>query len=283
MPTPQRNHLYKLMVVGDKGVGKTDFSSVISLLYSEEWHVDLGSYKVSKIVINLSGEQIKLMICDMSSEENDRRIRSSFYKIVDGIFIIYDATNRKSFQNLNKWLREINNHGGKHKIKLIIRNKCDLTRQKAVNFHEAREFGIQSNISMFAVSAQDRTNVESALEDMISKIQSSLKLTNNDEPDHDREEITSEFVPYISDIGSNPVKQHVNDQGPHDNTENENDPVSVEESDDTTHNENVDEGEMKRAQILLPENQTVEEKAKQPNIISFSKTLKKIFLRKKDN
>ncbi|CAF4252625.1 unnamed protein product [Adineta steineri] len=213
------------MVVGDKGVGKTDFSSVISLLYSEEWHVDLENYKVSKIVINLNGERIKLIICDMSSEECDRSIRSSFYKVVDGIFILYDSTNRKLFQNLNKWLREINNHGGKHKMKLIIRNKSDLTRQKAVNFHEAREFGIQSNIFMFAVSAQDRTDVESALEHMISKIQSNLKLTNNDEPDHDREEIGSEFVRYISDIGSNAVKQHVNDQGPHDNTENENDPV----------------------------------------------------------
>ncbi|CAF1221542.1 unnamed protein product [Adineta steineri] len=77
MPTPQRNHLYKLMVVGDTGVGKTTFSSVIRILHPEEWNVDLISYKVSEIVINLNGEQIKLIICDMSSEENDRSIRSN--------------------------------------------------------------------------------------------------------------------------------------------------------------------------------------------------------------
>ncbi|CAF1117674.1 unnamed protein product [Adineta steineri] len=283
MPAPQRNHLYKLMIVGDERVGKTDFSSVNSKLNSEEWYIDLGSYKVSKIVSNLNGKQIKLIICDMSSAECDRQIRRTFYPVVHGIFIIYDSTNRKSFQNLNNWLREINNHGGRHVMKLIIGNKCDLARQKAVGFHEAREFRIQSNISMFEVSAQDRTNVKSVVENMIWKIRSDLTSTINRRLVQYREQIDLEFVPYISDIGSNAVEQHVNDQGPHDNTENENDPVSVEESDDTTHNESVDEGEMKRAQILSPENQTIEEKAKQPNVISFSKTLKKIFLHKKDN
>ncbi|CAF0969722.1 unnamed protein product [Adineta steineri] len=275
------NHPYKLLVVGDTGVGKTAFSSVNSKLNSEEWYIDLGSYKVSKIVINLNGEQIKLMICDMSSAECDRSIRRSFYKVVDGIFILYDSTNRKSFQNLNKWLHEINNHGAKHVTKLIIRNKCDLARQKAVGFHEAREYGIQSNISMFEVSPQDRTNVKSALEHMILKIRSNLKLTNNDEPDHDREEIVLKFVPYISDIGSNAVEQHVNEQGLHDNTENENDRISAEESDDATHTGNVDEREMERAQIPSSHNRAVEEKAKQPNVFSVSKTLKRIFSRKK--
>ncbi|CAF1325451.1 unnamed protein product [Adineta steineri] len=232
----QRDHSYKLLVVGDEGVGKTAFSSANSILHSTESTFNFFfSYNVRKKEINLNGKRIKLKIYDGSSATGRHRIIVSFDKVVHGIFIIYDATNR--------------------------------------------EYGIQSNVSIFEVSAQNFTNVELAFQRMVLKIQSYLTSTINCQLGQYRERIGLEFVRYTPDVDSNVPEQNASVQGLHDNRENENVQLSTEsdENADVTHPQGVDEDEMGRAQIPSPENQTIEEKAKQPNVISFSKTLKRIF------
>ncbi|CAF4305423.1 unnamed protein product, partial [Adineta steineri] len=136
----------------------------------------------------------------------------SFYKRVHGIFIIYDATNKESFQNLNKWLRDINIYGDKHVTKLVIANKCDLAEQKVVNFNKAT----------------DSTNVELAYKHMILKIQSNSTSRINHQPDQYSKRIDLEFVYHISNIDPNVAEQNVTDQGLHDGTENKNEQISIE-------------------------------------------------------
>ncbi|CAF1032706.1 unnamed protein product [Adineta steineri] len=253
---------YMLLVIGDTGVGKTAFSSVNSVLQSKESLIDFWGFDFRKKEINLNDKQIILEI--------------------------------ESFENLNKWLHEISYYWGKHVMKLIIGNKCDLAEQKAVSVDEAIDYVHESNISIVEVSAQDFTNVELAFEYMISKIRSNLTPTSNDQPDQNREASVLKLVPYISDIGSNAAEQHVNDQGLRVGTENEDDklpaiteenedqiPIGIEDNASVPHTQLVDDGALKLARLSLPENQIIEEKAKQPNVFNFSETLKRIFSRKK--
>ncbi|CAF1287606.1 unnamed protein product [Adineta steineri] len=210
---------------------------------------------------------------DSSSAEDHRDIIKYFETYVDGIFIIYDATNRESFENLNNWLDEINNHGGKHVMKLIIGNKCDLAGEKEVSFDRAEEYGIKSNISMFEVSARDFTNVELAFMHMVLKIQFNSTSTINRRLGQYRERIDLVFVHYVFGIGSYVAIKNVNDQCLHDNTEDEQLSVEAEENACVTHIDSVDEGEMELAHISLSESQMIEEKAKQLNDICFSQTI----------
>ncbi|CAF1276940.1 unnamed protein product [Adineta steineri] len=214
----QHDHSYNLLVVGDKGVGKTLFSTVDVILNSEEWKIDYVGYKERKKEINLNGERIKLTT--------------------------------ESFQNLNKWLRDISYYGDKHVTKLVIANKCDLAEQKVVNFNKATEYFIRSNISMFEVSAQDSTNVELAYKHMILKIQSSSTSRINHQPDQYSKQIDLEFVYHISNIDPNVAEKNVTDQGLHDGTENKNEQISI------------------------------EEKAKQSNVINLSKTFESFCIEK---
>ncbi|CAF4222239.1 unnamed protein product, partial [Adineta steineri] len=208
------------MVIGDKNVGKTDFSSVNSILGLKKSIIDFAGFDPRVKEINLNGERIKLTIYDSSSVKNLHGTTQGFYRGVHGIFIIYDATNKESFQNLNKWLRDINIYGDKHVTKLVIANKCDLAEQK--------EYFIQSNISMFEVSAQDSTNVELAYKHMILKIQSSSTSRINHQPDQYSKRIDLEFVYHISNIDPNVAEQNVDNQGLHVGTENENEQISIE-------------------------------------------------------
>ncbi|CAF1156997.1 unnamed protein product [Adineta steineri] len=273
MPTPQRDQSYKLLIVGDKGVGKTAFSSVISNLYPGKLTIDNLGLDIKTKEINFNGKRIELTIYDSSSAEDHRDIIKYSCAYVHGIFIIYDATNRESFENLNNWLDEINNHGGKHVIKLIIGNKCDLAGEKEVSFDRAEEYGIKSNISIFEVSARDLTNVALAFMHMVLKIQFNLTSTINRRLGQYRERIDLVFVHYVFGIGSYVAKQNVNDQGLHDNTEDEQLSTEAEENACVTHIDSVDEGEIELAQISLLESQMIEEKAKQLNDICFSQTI----------
>ncbi|CAF0932809.1 unnamed protein product [Adineta steineri] len=248
----QRDQSYKLLVVGDKRVGKTDFSSVIGNIYPGESTIKFSiGYNVREVEIKLDGEWIQLTIYDSSGAICRDDIIKYFDGYVHGIFIIYDATNRESFQNLNKWLDEINNHRYEDVRKLIIGNRCGLAGETEVSFNEAREYGIQSNISMFEVSPQNRTNVELVFQRMILKIQSGSTSTINRHLGQYREQIHLEFVDYIFDVdlefvgivdvNSDYAQQHVNDQDFHENTENENDQSSTitEETSDMTVIQNV--------------------------------------------
>ncbi|CAF1157051.1 unnamed protein product [Adineta steineri] len=273
MPTPQHDHSYKLLVVGDQGVGKTAFSSINSILRTKESVIDNLGLDIKTKEINFNGKRIKLTTYDSSSAEDHRDIIKYSCAYVDGIFIIYDATNRESFENLNIWLNEINNHGGKHVMKLIIGNKCDLAGQKEVSFDRAEEYGIKSNISIFEVSARDLTNVELAFMHMVLKIQFNLTSTINRRLGQYRERIDLVFVHYVFDIGSNAAKQNVNDQCLHDNTEDEQLSIEAEENACVTHIDSVDEGEIELVQTSLSESQMIEEKAKQLNDIYFSQTI----------
>ncbi|CAF1166204.1 unnamed protein product [Adineta steineri] len=277
IPTPQHAHPYKLLVVGDTDVGKTAFSSVISNLYPGESTIEFSiGYNVRKKAISLNGERIELEIYDSTSAICRDDIIKYFETYVDGIFIIYNATNRESFENAKNWLDEINNHGGKHVMKLIIGNKCDLAGQKAVSFDEADEYGIESNISIFEVSARDLTNVELAFKHMISKIRSNLTPINNNQPDQYEVKIALDLNRIFNvDLNglfeifefSNGVNQHVNDQGVHDGKENESEPYSREEHAIVTHTQIMGDGDVER-QILLIQQQIIEEKAKQSNVSS---------------
>ncbi|CAF4208706.1 unnamed protein product [Adineta steineri] len=224
----QHDHSYKLLVVGDKGVGKTLFSTVDGILYSPVSVIDIFGYDARVKEINLNGERIALKVYDSSTVKNLHGTTQGFYRGVHGIFIIYDATNKESFQNLNKWLRDINIYGDKDVMKLIIANKCDLAEQKVVNFNKATEYFIRSNISMFEVSAQDSTNVELAYKHMILKIQSNSTSRINHQPDQYSKRIDLEFVYHISNIDPNVAEQNVTDQDLHDGTKNENEQISIE-------------------------------------------------------
>ncbi len=64
----------------------------------------------------------------------------NYYPIVDGILIVYDSTNKDSFQNVRKYLNEIKTMSNIHVNKLLVGNKCDLISNKVINFENAKVF-----------------------------------------------------------------------------------------------------------------------------------------------
>ncbi|KAM9985893.1 hypothetical protein ACTFIZ_002178 [Dictyostelium cf. discoideum] len=112
--------------------------------------------------------------------EKFRSLTKSYFRCADGVMIFYDITNKKSFDNLNGWLRDVNNLASLNVSKLIIGNKCDLEGTRAVNFDSAKKYADDQNIPIMEVSAKECLGVE----EPFIKLASEIMKTREPSPDN---------------------------------------------------------------------------------------------------
>ncbi|XP_065073315.1 ras-related protein Rab-1A-like isoform X2 [Ochlerotatus camptorhynchus] len=120
--------------------------------------------------IQLDGETIEVLILDTAGQERYRSMAPWYYRQADGIIIVYDCTNKKSFDSVNSWLKEIDEHANENVTKLLVGNKCDLQTQKVVDTTTAMEYANQLAIPFLETSTKNATNVEQAFMTMVSEM-----------------------------------------------------------------------------------------------------------------
>lgn len=146
------DHLFKLLVIGDAGVGK----SAILLRFADNTFSDsyintIGvDFKIQNVEVN--GERVKLQIWDTAGQERFRTITSTYYRGTNGIIVVYDVTSAQSFQNVKKWLLEISDNDCNSVPKVLVGNKTDLRRE--VPREEAEKFAKSKKIKYFESSAK---------------------------------------------------------------------------------------------------------------------------------
>ncbi|KAG8345853.1 ADP ribosylation factor family Ras of Complex Roc domain [Trypanosoma vivax] len=164
------DHLFKLLLIGDSGVGKSCLLlRFADDSYTESYISTIGvDFKIR--TLNLEGKVIKLQIWDTAGQERFRTITSSYYRGAHGIIIVYDATDMESFNNVKTWLSEIDKFASENVNKLLVGNKCDLVTKKAVDTQMAKEFADSLGIPFLETSAKEASNVEEAFVRMATDI-----------------------------------------------------------------------------------------------------------------
>ncbi|NP_001306719.1 ras-related protein Rab-35-like [Bactrocera neohumeralis] len=153
------DHLFKLLIIGDSGVGK----SSLLIRFSDDtfagtYITTIGvDFKIRTVVID--GLRIKLQIWDTAGQERFRTITSTYYRGTHGVIIVYDVTNGESFANVRRWLDEIQNNCDVVN-KVLVGNKNDDPDRKVVITEDAQRFARQMDIELFETSAKDNINVE---------------------------------------------------------------------------------------------------------------------------
>ena len=112
--------------------------------------------------IEVDGKKVKLQIWDTAGQERFKNIQASYYKGANGILVVYDITNRESFEHLNSWLIEIEKNGNKNVYKLLIGNKSDLEDQRDIKKEEGEEFASVNGMEFFETSAKTAYQVQDA-------------------------------------------------------------------------------------------------------------------------
>jgi Ras-related protein Rab-1A len=169
------DYLFKLLLIGDSGVGKSCLLlRFADDTYTESYISTIGvDFKIR--TIDLDAKTIKLQIWDTAGQERFRTITSSYYRGAHGIIVVYDTTDLESFNNVKQWLHEIDRYASENVNKLLVGNKSDLTSKRAVSFDQAKEFADSLGIEFIETSAKNSTNVEKAFMMMASQIKARYK------------------------------------------------------------------------------------------------------------
>lgn len=118
--------LFRVIIVGDTGVGKSCFLLQFTEgQFREQHNVTIGVEFATKCV-TVEGKCVKLQIWDTAGQENFRSITRSFYRKADGVILMYDITNAASFANCEYWLEEIRQNSTLDVVIYLVGNQVDL-------------------------------------------------------------------------------------------------------------------------------------------------------------
>ena len=190
MDSSDYDYLFKLVVIGDSGVGKSSICTRYTKgIYNDVFITTIG-VDFECHTISLDEKIIKLQIWDTAGQERFKAITNSFYRGAQGIIIVFDVTNWESFDNVKNWLKEVDRRETQIPYKLLLGNKCDQESKRVITFDAANEYANKLNIPYLETSARDATNVDQAFLNMAFEIKSrvnagSLKHPNTNELHHE--------------------------------------------------------------------------------------------------
>lgn len=163
--------VFKIVLVGDVGVGKTCVVQRFKTgIFIERQGNTIGVDFTMK-TMEIQGKRVKLQIWDTAGQERFRTITQSYYRSTNGAIITYDVTRRSSFMAVPKWMEDVKKYGGSNIVPLLIGNKSDLTDLREVPYEDAQTMAHQLEfISAIETSAKDSSNVEEAFTKMAAEL-----------------------------------------------------------------------------------------------------------------
>ena len=161
----------KVVLIGESGVGKT---SIIQRYVNDEYDPNLllsSSAQFITKTIELNDEQsIKFDVWDTAGQEKFRALAKIFYKDAKAIVLVYDITNRSSFEQLqNYWFKEIEENSLSDAILVIVGNKSDLYENEQVSDEEGQKYADEKNAIFKRTSALSNRNIDSLFQDIAKK------------------------------------------------------------------------------------------------------------------
>ncbi|GMI78351.1 ARABIDOPSIS RAB GTPASE HOMOLOG C1, RAB GTPASE HOMOLOG 18-1, RAB GTPASE HOMOLOG B18 [Hibiscus trionum] len=168
---PEFDYLFKLLLIGDSGVGKSTLLLSFTSDTFEELNPTIGvDFKVKHV--NIEGKKLKLAIWDTAGQERFRTLTSSYYRGAQGIIMVYDVTRRDTFTNLSDiWAKEIDLYSTNQDcIKMLVGNKVDKESERVVSKKEGIDFAQKYGCLFIECSAKTQVNVEQCFEELVLKI-----------------------------------------------------------------------------------------------------------------
>ena len=152
--------------------------------------------------IQVDGKTIKAQIWDTAGQERYRAITSAYYRGAVGVrahsaveeggvplmagrqaLLVYDIAKHLTYENVERWLKELRDHADSNIVIMLVGNKSDLKHLRAVPTEEASEFAEKNGLSLIETSALDSTNVENAFQNILTEIYRIVSQKQLDNPD----------------------------------------------------------------------------------------------------
>jgi len=163
-------YLFKYIIIGDTGVGKSCLLLQFTDKRFQPVHDLTIGVEFGARMVNIQNRQIKLQIWDTAGQESFRSITRSYYRGAAGALLVYDITRRDTFNHLTRWLEEAKQNSNPNMVIMLIGNKSDLEHRRAVSYKEGEAFAEENGLIFLETSAKTAANVEQAFIKTAEKI-----------------------------------------------------------------------------------------------------------------
>ena len=159
----------KVGLLGDSSVGKTAIcSSLMNIEFAEDMLSTIGSDKLETKFPLKDGKTIKLVLWDTAGQERFRSVALTALKAAQGVVIVFDVTNKVSFENIGNWLQEIKDNLSNPNL-VLFGNKADLP-DRQVTESEARKYAKKMNLEYFETSAKTKKGLNEGFSYLVNDI-----------------------------------------------------------------------------------------------------------------
>jgi small GTP-binding protein len=161
----------KIVITGDSGVGKTCllFRYVRDCFMSE--HPSTLAVQFSTKVVKTDRHVIQLQLWDTAGQEVFRCVTRGYYRDSAGAFVVFDLTNRRSFQHVELWLSDLRNTARPDVVTVLLGNKSDLADRRDVTREQAEELARRNQIPYFETSAKTGDQIAEAVAACVGRIE----------------------------------------------------------------------------------------------------------------
>ena len=151
-----------IMTLGNSEVGKSCFIlRYTDNIFQEVYLATVGiDFKIKTETIN--NKQYKLFLYDTTGQEKYKTIALNIIKNAQGIILMYDITNRKSFESIPDWIKSVKEAKGSDFPMILLGNKLDKENVRVIKEEEGRELADEYNIKFFETSNKTGTNIKEA-------------------------------------------------------------------------------------------------------------------------
>ena len=173
------DYILKLIIIGDSGVGKSNFLfRFIENRFSRTYQATVGLETKTKIcTLPKSNKNVKIQLWDTAGQEKYMSICKMFFQKAQGIILMYDITNRDSFEHLSKWIQIINDATFNIPVVLVGNKLDDEDDGRIVREEEGKDFAREHGYLFYETSALNGKNVNNVIFDLSEAIISALEIS----------------------------------------------------------------------------------------------------------
>lgn len=193
----KREHLYKILVIGELGVGKTSIiKRYVHQFFSQHYRATIGVDFALKVINWDADTLVRLQLWDIAGQERFGNMTRVYYKEAVGAFIVFDVTRGSTFEAIQKWKNDLDS-----KVQLpdstpvpcvLLANKCDQEKDGLVsNSSQMDEYCKDKGfIGWFETSAKENINIDEAARFLVTRILANDKALNYEDSFQDPDKIT---------------------------------------------------------------------------------------------
>jgi small GTP-binding protein len=170
MASPSAESILKVVLIGDSGVGKSNLVMRFTKNKYMPHSVQTVGFEFATKTIRVGDRRLKAQIWDTAGQERFQSLTAAYYRNAVGAMIVYDITNRSSFEHVTGWLAQVHEHSHESLVLILVGNKCDLAHlpeSREVSTLEAARFAAKHSMEFLETSALDSTNVVDAFKKLI--------------------------------------------------------------------------------------------------------------------